>query len=65
LPLLYNHFKDEGVSSEMYLLDWNLSLFCKALPIEVAARVWDCYLLEGEVFIVRAALGLLRMHAKV
>lgn len=63
LPMLFDHFAFEGVTSEMYLLDWNLSLFCKALPLEVAARIWDCYLLEGEVFIVRTALGLLRMHA--
>jgi hypothetical protein len=35
----------------------------KALPLEVAARMWDCYLLAGEVFILRGALGLLRLFA--
>jgi len=63
LPLLYAHLRDAGVTSEMYLIDWILALFAKALPLEVAARLWDCYLLEGEVFIIRAALGILRFYA--
>jgi hypothetical protein len=29
LPLLYVHMKNEGVTSEMYLMDWNLALFAK------------------------------------
>lgn len=63
LPLLYAHLREAGVTSEMYLIDWILALFAKALPLEVAARLWDCYLLEGEVFIIRAALGILRFYA--
>lgn len=55
--------KIADVSSEMYLMDWNLALFSKALPLETAARIWDCYLVEGDVFIMRAALGILRMFA--
>lgn len=64
LPLLAAHLKECGVTSEMYLMDWNLALFAKALPLEAAARIWDCYLVEGEVFIMRAALGILRMYAE-
>ena len=63
LPLLFEHLRYCEVTSEMFLMDWNLSLFSKALPIEVAARLWDCYLLEGEVFIIRAALGILKTYA--
>jgi hypothetical protein len=48
----------------MYLLDWTLSLFAKALPLEITARLWDCYLLQGEVFVTIAALGLLKLYAK-
>lgn len=29
LPLLYEHFRNEGVTSEMFLLDWMLSIFTK------------------------------------
>mmetsp|Transcript_26390 Transcript_26390/g.39161 ORF Transcript_26390/g.39161 Transcript_26390/m.39161 type:complete len:681 (-) Transcript_26390:163-2205(-) len=63
LPLLHEHFIGEGISSEMFLLDWYLTVFSKALPLEVAARMWDIYLYQGEVFILRASLGLLRLFA--
>lgn len=55
--------RDEGVTSEMFLMDWNLSLFTKALPLEVAAQVWDVYLYEGEIYIMYVGLGILKMYA--
>ena len=47
----------------MFLLDWNLTLYSKALPLEAAMRIWDMYLLEGEPMVLRAGLGVLRMYA--
>ena len=64
LPLLSKHFDEEGITSEIFLLDWHLTIFSKALPLEIAARIWDCYLHCGEVYILRASLGLLRMFAR-
>ncbi len=55
--------RSEGVTSEMFLMDWNLSLFTKALPLEVAAQVWDVYLFEGEIYIMYVGLGILKMYA--
>jgi hypothetical protein len=63
LPLLFTHMRQQGLSSEMFLLDWHLTLFAKALPLDVAARVWDCYLAGGELFSLRCALGILRLYA--
>jgi hypothetical protein len=63
LPLLYFHFKKQDVCSEMFLLDWHLSLFAKSLSLEVVTRVWDLFLVEGEVFLTKTALGILRMYA--
>ena len=63
LPLLYHHMCAEGVTSEMYLMDWNMALFTKALPLEVAAQVWDMYLFEGEMYIMCVGLGILKMFA--
>ena len=54
---------EEGVTSEMFLMDWNLSLYTKALPLEVAANVWDVFLYEGESFLVCVGLGILKMYA--
>ena len=35
----------------------------QALPLDVAIRIWDAFLLEGEVFIIRTAIGILRIYA--
>ncbi len=51
LPSLFQHFQAEGVESEMYMLDWLLTLYSRSMPLNVAARIWDCYLLEGELFL--------------
>ncbi len=62
LPDLYAHFSKVGVTSEMFLLDWNLTLFSKTLGLEAAVRFWDSFLCEGEVYIVRTAIGLLSLY---
>ncbi len=63
LPLLYHHLKREGLSSDMFLLDWHLTLFVKPLPLDCAARVWDIFLGADETYGLRIALGILRLFA--
>ncbi len=65
LPLLFGHLRKEGVMSDMFLLDWHLTLFVKPLPLDAAARVWDCFLAGDEMFGLRIALGILRLYAPV
>ena len=48
LPRVHAHFAAEGVGHKMYLVDWLLTLYTKALPLTVAARVWDNYFLVGD-----------------
>lgn len=62
LPLLYNYLQQEDISSEMFLIDWNLSLFTKSLPLEVAAYIWDIYFLEGEITLLIVSLSLLKLY---
>lgn len=57
LPQLYLHLLAESISSEIFLLDWALTLFSKALPLDTAARLWDVYLYEGELFFIKSCLG--------
>lgn len=35
-------------------------MFSDVLPNEVAWRIWDIYLLKGEVFVYQTALGILK-----
>ncbi|KAL6095389.1 tbc1d12 [Pungitius sinensis] len=65
LPRLFLHFQSSGVTPDLYLMDWILTLYVKPLPLDVASRVWDVFLRDGEEFLFRAALGILRLHQDV
>jgi len=38
-----------------------MTVFSKSFPLNLAFRIWDCFLFEGEVFMYRAAVGLLKL----
>lgn len=57
LPKLSQHFQESSLTPDLYLLDWVYSVFAKAMPLDVACRVWDVFLRDGEEFLFRAALG--------
>mmetsp|Transcript_27079 Transcript_27079/g.72681 ORF Transcript_27079/g.72681 Transcript_27079/m.72681 type:complete len:197 (-) Transcript_27079:405-995(-) len=46
-----------------FLPEWLSSLLMSTLPLDVSGRVWDCYLRDGELFLWRAILELLRLLA--
>ena len=62
LPNLYSFFQRLGVSPEHFLLDYFFTAFSRSLPLPVVTRVWDCFFLEGEVFLYRVALALLKLY---
>ena len=61
LPHVHKHFEVQEIRPEMYLIDWLLTLFSRTIKNpDITSRVWDNYLLHGEIFIFRTALGVLR-----
>jgi hypothetical protein len=58
LPELHTHFTMIGVHPQMYVMDWWMSLFSRALPYETAARCWDLYLLD-EAYLFRVSIAIL------
>lgn len=62
-PRLHAHFEAENISHDMFLLEWCLTLFAKRLSLDVVSRVWDCFLLHGEVVIYRFAVAILTILA--
>ncbi|KAF0302014.1 TBC1 domain family member 12 [Amphibalanus amphitrite] len=62
LPALWQHMEAEGVTPDLYLVDWLYTLFSKSLPLDVACRIWDVFLRDGEAFLARAALGILHLY---
>jgi hypothetical protein len=39
-----------------------LTVFSKSLPLDVAARVWDAYLVYGDYMIWRAAIAVFKLY---
>lgn len=60
LPELHHHFQVIDVTTDLFLIDWMLSLFSKHLSLEIAARVWDCFMLDEEVFAIKVGIGILK-----
>lgn len=64
-PALHAHFCDIGLTADMYLLDWVVTLFARSLPLDVAARLWDVFMMQPhERFLFTTALCLLRSREK-
>ncbi|TDH65514.1 hypothetical protein CCR75_007627 [Bremia lactucae] len=61
LPVLAAHFHEAGIDPQMYAVDWALTLFTRSLPLDLALRIWDVYVLLGTPFFFQASMGLLSL----
>lgn len=61
LPKLCEHLKFCNLTPDLYLLDWVYTVFAKAMNIDLASRVWDVFLRDGDEFIFRTAIGVLKI----
>lgn len=61
LPKLFAHFKKLAVAPEQYLLDWFMTSFSRAFSLRTSSRIFDCLIIEGEVFLYRTALAILKL----
>ena len=62
LPDLFEHFEGLEIETAFFLSDWLLSLFTKCLDFKVACRVWDNFLIEGEVFAFKTGIAFLAFY---
>ncbi|KYM95455.1 PREDICTED: TBC1 domain family member 14-like [Cyphomyrmex costatus] len=62
LPKVFSHFTIAGLSPDLYLLDWLYTIYAKAMPLDVACRIWDIFLRDGDEFLFRTALGVLHLY---
>jgi len=60
-PTLKRKFNMMRLVPDCYLMEWCMTMFTKQLPFPHASRVWDGYLNHGEIFIFKAAMGLLNV----
>ncbi len=57
LPELCDYFESLDILPEHYLIEWNMTIFSKSLNIDIAARIWDIYMIEGIGAIYQASIG--------
>ena len=60
-PCLHSHLHAVGITPQLYLRNWFQLVFLQTLPLEIASRVWDCFLLDGTVYLFRTALAILEL----
>ncbi|XP_054706992.1 uncharacterized protein LOC129216802 [Uloborus diversus] len=62
LPAVSAHLAALDIELSTVTLNWFLSVFIDALPIETLLRIWDCFLLEGPKVLFRFSLGILKLQ---
>ncbi|XP_078422124.1 TBC1 domain family member 12 isoform X3 [Cetorhinus maximus] len=65
LPKLFAHFTKNNLTPDIYLIDWIFTLYSKSLPLDLACRVWDVFCRDGEEFLFRTALGILKLYEDI
>ncbi|XP_036848646.2 uncharacterized protein KIAA0232 isoform X3 [Manis javanica] len=65
LPKLFAHFKKNNLTPDIYLIDWIFTLYSKSLPLDLACRIWDVFCRDGEEFLFRTALGVLKLFEDI
>ena len=62
LPDVYARLHDLKITSDHYLLDWFMTMFCRKLPLSLVARVWDLFLMGGEIELHKTAVAVVKTH---
>lgn len=60
MPDLYMHFNNTGFDTSMYASSWFLTLFTTTLPLDLANRIMDLFLVDGIDSIFRVSIAILQ-----
>ncbi|CAG9536175.1 unnamed protein product [Cercopithifilaria johnstoni] len=63
LPRLKKHLDNAGIPP-IYVTKWWFGCFLDRVPFPLALRLWDVFLLEGDVILIAMAYNIMRMHEK-
>ncbi|XP_013772089.2 USP6 N-terminal-like protein [Limulus polyphemus] len=64
LPKLKKHLDKYEIHSSLYTLKWFFQCFLDRVPFTLTLRLWDIYILEGEVVLTAMSYTLLKLHRK-
>ncbi|VDK81251.1 unnamed protein product [Litomosoides sigmodontis] len=63
LPRLKKHLDKAGIPP-IYVTKWWFGCFLDRVPFPLALRLWDVFLLEGDVILIGMAYNIMKMHEK-
>ena len=55
---------NNSITTGLYTLKWFFQCFLDRLPFSLSIRVWDLFLLEGDIIMFAMAYTILRLHRK-
>ena len=61
LPDLWEYFEEEKIDPRSYVYEWIMTLYTRALPVNVTKRVWDLFFIDGFPLLFKTALAILRI----
>lgn len=62
LPRVAKHFKKFDIDSTLYTLKWFFQCFLDRVPFSLTLRLWDCFMVDGEVILTGMSYTLLKLH---
>ena len=60
LPDLCSHLELLNVLPEDYFDEWNETIFCKNFNIDIAMKIWDLFVAQGEKIVFDAGIALIK-----
>jgi len=63
-PNVYKHLSKNSVHPHLYLFNWFQTLYVKVLPLDIASRIWDCFLVDGTLYIVKVAIAIVAIFKR-
>ncbi|CAD8171137.1 unnamed protein product [Paramecium pentaurelia] len=60
LPFVYNHLKAIKLETKFYLMKWFLKIFIHQFKFPMLSRLWDNFLLEGEIYLFKVGICYLK-----
>ncbi|KAF7492835.1 USP6 N-terminal-like protein [Sarcoptes scabiei] len=64
LHKVWKHFKKFDIDSTLYTLKWFFQCFLDRVPFSLTLRLWDVFLLDGEIILTGMSYTLLKLHKR-
>ena len=62
LPFVDAHFKALMINTNSYFINWFLSVFSHCFSESFLLRIWDNFLLEGELYLFKVGITLVKYY---